>query len=151
MNTMNHNEIAEIVMDIEHANNERWNQGDCYSYLDSYSDDISYFDPITAKLLVGKVAVEKHILTHYKNPNIIRSEYIDPNVAISEAGDLAVLSYNLRNFVVEEHGEEQLQTFWNLTAVFRQINGKRRTVNAHWSFVQHPGIMSRLVHIAYVR
>lgn len=111
MNTMNHNEIAEIVMDIERANNERWNQGDCYGYLDSYSDDISYFDPITAKLLVGKEVVEKHILTHYKNPNIIRSEYIDPNVAISEAGDLAVLSYNLRNFIVGEHGEEQLQTF----------------------------------------
>lgn len=146
MNTMNHNEIAEIVMNIERANNERWNQGDCYGYLDSYSDDISYFDPITEKLLVGKEAVEKHILAHYKNPNIIRSEYIDPDVAISEAGDLAVLSYNLRNFVSGEHGEhgeEQLQNFWNSTAVFRQINGKWRTVNAHWSFVQHPGIVSR--------
>lgn len=139
---MNHNEIAEIIMNIERANNERWNQGDCYGYLDSYSDNISYFDPITEKLLVGKAAVEKHILAHYKNPNITRSEYIDPDVAVSEAGDLAVLSYNLRNFVAGEHGEEILN-FWNSTAVFRPINNKWRTVSAHWSFVQHPGIMSK--------
>lgn len=90
-------------------------------------------------------------MTYYKNLNIIRSEYIDPNVAISEAGDLAVLSYNVRNFVAGEHGKEQLQTFWNSTAIFHQINGKWRTVNVHWSFVQHPGMISRLVHIAYVR
>ncbi|MDQ0045801.1 ketosteroid isomerase-like protein [Paenibacillus polymyxa] len=142
MNTQIKKEILEAVFEIERANNERWNQGDCHGYLDSYSEDISYFDPITEKLIVGNAAVRKHILSNYKNPNIIRSEYLNPDVTVSEAGDLAVLSYNLRNFVKGENGEETLFAFWNSTAVFRQIDGEWRTVNAHWSFVQHPGIVS---------
>lgn len=48
--SVNIKEVAETVLNIERANNERWNQGDCYGYLDSYSDDISYFDPVTEKL-----------------------------------------------------------------------------------------------------
>lgn len=140
--SLNIKEIAETVLNIERANNERWNQGDCHGYLDSYSDDITYFDPATDKLVVGNAAVREHILSLYKNPNIIRSEYLNPNVAVSGSGDLAVLSYNLRNFVEGENREEQLHTFWNSTAVFRLIDGEWRTVNAHWSFVRHPAIIS---------
>jgi hypothetical protein len=58
---------------------------------------VTYFDPRTEKLLVGHKAVSEHILKIYRNPNIVRSEYLNPEVAVSEAGDLAVLSYNLRN------------------------------------------------------
>ncbi|WP_223822005.1 hypothetical protein [Paenibacillus peoriae] len=66
--SVNIKEIAETVLNIERANNERWNQGDCFGYLDSYSDDISYFDPVTEKLIVGNSAVREHILSRYKNP-----------------------------------------------------------------------------------
>ncbi|URJ47246.1 nuclear transport factor 2 family protein [Paenibacillus polymyxa] len=64
-----------------------------------------------------------------KNPNIIRSEYLNPDVAVSEAGDLAVLSYNLHNYVAGEDGQEKLQKCWNTTEVFRLINGEWRTVH----------------------
>ncbi|WP_179031423.1 YybH family protein [Paenibacillus kribbensis] len=142
--SVNIKEVAETVLNIERANNERWNQGDCYGYLDSYSDDISYFDPVTEKLIVGNSAVREHILSRYKNPNIIRSEYLNPDVAVSEAGDLTVLSYNLHNYVAGEDGQEKLQKCWNTTEVFRLINGEWRTVHSHWSFVRHPGIISGL-------
>ena len=104
-------QITETILSIERSANERWNTGDCYGYLDTYSDDITYFDHRTEKLLVGHKAVEEHILKMYKNPHIVRSEYLNPEVAVSDAGDLAVLSYNLRNFVADEkEGEKVLMS-----------------------------------------
>jgi len=98
--------IKETILGIECSINERWNKGDCYGYLDIYSDDMTYFDSVAEKLLVGRNAVVEHLLKIYKNPNIVRSEYLNPEVAVSDAGDLAVLSYNMRNFVADENGGE---------------------------------------------
>ena len=135
------NQITETILGIERSANERWNKGDCHGYLDTYNDDITYFDHRTEKLLVGRKAVEEHILKIYKNLNIVRSEYLNPEVAVSEAGDLAVLSYNLRNFVADEKGDEKLLSTWNSTEVSRLIDGKWRIVNSHWSFARHPAII----------
>lgn len=133
--------ITETILSIERSANERWNKGDCYGYLDTYSDDMTYFDPLTEKLAVGHKAVSEHILKIYRNPNIVRSEYLNPEVAVSDAGDLAVLSYNLRNFVADEKEGEKLLHTWNSTEVYRLIDGKWRIVNSHWSFASHPAII----------
>jgi hypothetical protein len=45
-------DIAETILALEQSLNERWSRGDCHGYLDTYSDNMSYFDPLTAKLLV---------------------------------------------------------------------------------------------------
>jgi ketosteroid isomerase-like protein len=90
---------------------------------------------------VGRKAVVDHIRKLYKDPHIVRSEYRDPQVAVSEDGDLAVLSYNLRNFVADERGGEKVLTTWNSTEVYRLISGEWRIVHSHWSFAQHPAIM----------
>jgi ketosteroid isomerase-like protein len=58
-------------------------------------------------------------------------------VSVSENGDLAVLSYNLRNFVADEAGGEKLQMHWNSTEVYRVIGGEWRIVHSHWAFAQH--------------
>ena len=138
------NKITETILSIECSANERWNKGDCYGYLDTYSDDMTYFDPRTEKLLVGHKAVEEHILKIYKNPHIVRSEYLNPEVAVSDAGDLAVLSYNLHNFVADENEGDKLLITWNTTEVYRLIDSKWRIVNSHWSFTRHPAIMQIL-------
>jgi ketosteroid isomerase-like protein len=135
-------QITETILSIERSANERWNTGDCYGYLDTYSDDITYFDHRTEKLLVGHKAVEEHILKMYKNPHIVRSEYLNPEVAVSDAGDLAVLSYNLRNFVADEKEGEKVFYTWNSTEVYRLIDSKWRIVNSHWSFTRHPAIIA---------
>jgi len=139
--SIDRNQITETILGIERSANERWNKGDCHGYLETYSDDVTYFDAVTEKLLVGHKAVSEHILNLYKNPNIVRSEYLNPEVAVSEAGDLAVLSYNLRNFVADEKGGEKLLPVWNSTEVYRLIDGKWRIVNSHWSFTRHPAII----------
>jgi ketosteroid isomerase-like protein len=133
--------ITQTILDIERSANERWNKGDCSGYLDTYAEDITYFDPATETLLVGRNAVVAHIRGLYKNPHIVRSEFLNPQVSISENGDLAVLSYNLRNFVADEAGDEKLLMHWNSTEVYRLIDTEWRIVHSHWSFAQHALLM----------
>lgn len=122
--------ITQNILSIERSANERWNTGDCNGYLEAYGDDITYFDPVTEKLLVGHDAVENHIRRLYKNPRIVRSEYRNHEVAVSDDGNLAVLSYNLRNFVDDDAGGEKLQANWNTTEVFRLSDGGWRIVHS---------------------
>lgn len=136
--------ITETILGIERAANERWNQGDCTGYFEAYSEDITYFDPVTAKVLVGRQAVINHIKAIYKNPHIVRSEYLNPEVVLSEDGNLAVLGYNLRNFISDGSGGEKIHTFWNSTEVYRLADGKWSIVHSHWSFVQLPAIMQNV-------
>jgi len=136
--------ITEAILRIERSINERWNKGDCNGYLETFSEDITYFDPATERLLVGRQAVVDHIRMLYKNPQIVRSDYRDPQVSVSDDGDLAVLSYNLRNFVADEEGGEMVLTTWNSTEVYRLIGGEWRIVHSHWSFAQHPAIMQNV-------
>src|SRR3954454_14133556 len=59
--------ITQAILDIERSINERWNNGDCSGYIETYSEDVTYFDPATDKLMVGRKAVEDHIRRLYKN------------------------------------------------------------------------------------
>ncbi len=136
--------IADAILGFERSVNERWNKGDCEGYLGTYSEDVTYFDPVTAKVLVGRKAVVDHIRGLYKNPHIARSEYRDPQVTASEDGQFAVLSYNLRNFVADDKGGEKVLVTWNCTEVYRLIGGDWRIVHSHWSFAQHPAIMQNV-------
>ena len=128
--------ISQEVLELERSLNERWSVGDSLGYLDNYHEDISYFDPVVERLLVGRDAVVQHIQKLYKNPHIVRNEYLNPDVIASEAGDLAVLSYNLRTYVAAEHGGEKLLRAWNATEVYRRIAGAWRIVNSNWALTQ---------------
>ena len=60
--------ITETILGIERSINERWNNGDCNGFLETYSEDMAYFDPATDKLLVGHKAVEDHIRRLIQEP-----------------------------------------------------------------------------------
>ncbi|KQX21330.1 YybH family protein [Variovorax sp. Root434] len=128
--------ISQEVLELERSLNERWSVGDSHGYLDNYHADISYFDPALERLLVGRDAVVEHIQKLYKNPHIVRNEYLNPHVLASDAGDLAVLSYNLRTYVAAEHGGETLLRAWNATEVYRRIAGAWRIVHSNWAITQ---------------
>lgn len=128
--------ISQEVLELERSLNERWSVGDSSAYLDNYHEDISYFDPAVEKLLVGRDAVVLHLQKLYKNPHIVRSEYLNPDVIASEVGDLAVLSYNLRTYVAAEGGGEKLLRAWNATEVYRRIDGAWRIVHSNWAITQ---------------
>ena len=69
--------IGAVVLELERSLNERWSAGDCHGYLDNYHDDISYFDPVVERSFVGRGSVVEHLLKLYKNPQIVRSEYLN--------------------------------------------------------------------------
>jgi hypothetical protein len=60
--------------------NERWSVGDNRGYLDSYAEEVSYFDPVLKKLVVGRDKAIAHIDS---NPHIVRSEYLNPAVSVA--------------------------------------------------------------------
>jgi ketosteroid isomerase-like protein len=128
--------ISETLFALERALNERWSTGDSSGYLDNYHEDVSYFDPAIDKLLVGRAAVVSHISKIYKNPNIVRNEYLNPHVIVSEGGDLAVLSYNLNTFVLDQAGAEKMLRAWNSTEVYRLIDGEWRIVHSNWGLTK---------------
>lgn len=128
--------IKATLISIEQGLNERWSTGDSSGYFDNYHEDMSYFDPAVDTLLVGRQAVLAHLSKIYKNPNIVRNEYLNPHVIVSEGGDLAVLSYNLNTFVLDEAGVEKMLRAWNSTEVYRLIDGQWRIVHSNWALAK---------------
>ncbi|AZC39828.1 YybH family protein [Pseudomonas chlororaphis] len=128
--------VTQEVLELERAFNERWSAGDSSGYLDNYHENVSYFDPVLESQLVGRDVVVEHIQKLYQNPHIVRSEYLNPHVIASDAGDLAVLSYNLRTYVANDDGGEQLLRAWNSTEVYRKTSGAWRIVHSNWAITQ---------------
>ncbi|MDA9409781.1 MULTISPECIES: YybH family protein [unclassified Bradyrhizobium] len=134
--TADTNKIGEALLELERSLNERWSAGDSSGYLENYHDELSYFDPHVEKLLVGREAVLGHLRALYEDPHIIRSEYLNPHVIVSDGGDLAVLSYNLNTFVSDGKGGEKQLRAWNSTEVYRLIDGRWRIVHSNWALTK---------------
>ncbi|MEU6914233.1 YybH family protein [Streptomyces olindensis] len=129
-------EISRTVIELEKSFNERWSAGDNTGYLDAFADEVSYFDPILENILVGRDKVVAWIHSLYSDPHIVRSEYLDPQVHVSDEGDLAVLAYKLRTYVLDENGQEKQLRAWNATHGYRLIDGRWRIVHSNWAFSQ---------------
>lgn len=138
--------ITETVLSLEKGINERWNKGDVDGALEMYSEDVTYFDPLTETRLDGRKAVEAYFRKFFEGKlNILRNEFPNPQVIVSDGGDLAVLHYNLINVVPDGQGGEKQGTPWNSTQVYRLIDGQWRVVHVNWSFTRHPAAMQGLM------
>lgn len=140
------NNISETLYALERGINERWNKGDVDGALEMYSEDVTYFDPLTEMRLDGRKAVEDYFRQFYEGKlNILRNEFPNPQVIVSESGDLAVVTYNLRNFVSDGQGGEKPDEPWNSTQVYRLIDGKWQVVHVNWSFTRHAAVLQSLM------
>lgn len=140
------NKITETILSLEQGINERWNKGDVDGALEIYSEDVTYFDPLTEMRLEGRKAVEAYFRQFFEGKlNILRNDFPNPQVIVSDSGDLAVLHYNLRNYVPDGQDHEKPGTPWNSTQVYRLVNGKWRVVHVNWSFTRHPAAMQGLM------
>jgi ketosteroid isomerase-like protein len=140
------NKITQTILALEQGINDRWGKGDVDGALDIYSGDVTYFDPITEVRMEGREAVEVYFREFFEGkPNVLRGEMPNPQIIVSDGGDLAVLSYNLFNFVNDGQGGEKPGTAWNSTQVYRLINGQWRVVHVNWSFTCHPAAMQGLM------
>ena len=138
--------IAETILSFEKRINERWNKGDVDGALEMYSEDVTYFDPLTEMRLEGRTTVEAYFSKFFEGKlNILRNEIPNPQVIVSDGGDLAVLHYNLINIVPDGQGGEKQGTPWNSTQVYRLIDGQWRVVHVNWSFTRHPAALQGLM------
>jgi len=129
--------ITRTILSLERRANERWNRGDVEGPLEIYADDVTFFDPITAARIDGWPAVAEYFRTIWAGKvRIHRYEMINPQVVTD--GGMAVLSYNLVNYVHTEDGSEKVGTQWNSTQVYRRTGDQWRVVHVHWSFTKHP-------------
>jgi ketosteroid isomerase-like protein len=129
--------IAETIISLERQALGRWNQGDVEGQLKFYADEVTYFDPITAARLDGWPAVAEYFRTLWAGKvNISRYEMLNPQVIAGT--DLAILTYNLVNYVHADDGSEKTSTRWNSTQVYRRTGEQWRIVHVHWSFMKHP-------------
>ncbi len=138
--------INQTILALEQGINDRWGKGDVDGALDIYSEDVTYFDPITEVRMEGRKAVEAYFREFFEGKlNVLRNEIPNPQVIVSDGGDLAVLSYNLLNFVGDGQSGEKPGTAWNSTQVYRLIDSQWRVVHVNWSFTRHPAAMQGLM------
>ena len=139
MNTDN-DTIAASILSLERGALDRWGRGDVEGYLDIYADDVSYFDPLTAARIDGLPAVADYIRPWAGKIQIPRYEIVNPQVVTE--GNIAVLSYNLVNYLHAADGSETLGTRWNSTQVYRRSDDQWRVVHVHWSFTRPPAFVN---------
>jgi ketosteroid isomerase-like protein len=137
------NKISETILALERAALERWNKGDVEGCIELYADDVAYFDPITERRIDGLPKVAEYFRTYFAGKlDIPRYEILNPQVITD--GTLAVLTYNLANYVTSEDGSETTGTPWNSTQVYRRTGDEWRVVHVHWSFTRHPAAIQGL-------
>ena len=126
---------ADHIISLERAALDRWGKGDPGGFLDVYADDITYFDPVTPARIDGHEA-----MTEYYRPWIgkIRVDrYQMSNAQVVVDGNMALLTYNLVNYIRDAGGVEIEGSCWNSTTVYQQRGGIWNVIHSHWSFTNH--------------
>ena len=123
------------IISLERAALDRWGHGDPGGFLDLYGTDISYFDPQTAARIDGHEAMVEYYRPWTGKISIARYEMLNPRVVVD--GNLALLTYNLVNYVRNENAGESVGSAWNSTAVYQHRDGRWQTIHSHWSFTRH--------------
>ncbi len=123
---------ADEVIAVERAALQRWGKGDPEGYLELYAPQVTYFDPTLDKRLDGREAIRALVAPFKGKIKVDRFDMINPKV--ERVGDMAVLSYNVINYMKQPDGSEKPGTRWNSTQVFQRIDGRWRTIHVHWSY-----------------
>ena len=139
INTVDRTSADEILM-IERSALDRWGTGDPGGFLDLYAADITYFDPVTATRIDG----HQEMVTYYGpwtgKIRIARYEILNPQVVVE--GNMALLTYNLVNYIRDAKGVESVGSRWNSTTVYQRQSDTWKAIHSHWSFTRHPAFQN---------
>lgn len=138
--TVESSTTADRILMLERAALDRWGAGDPGGFLDLCATDVTYFDPLTESRIDGKDAMAEYYRPWVGQINIPRHEMRNPQVVVG--ADLAVLTYNLINYIVDAGGVESVGTCWNSTVVYRRHGPTWHTIHSHWSFTRHPAFLA---------
>jgi ketosteroid isomerase-like protein len=128
-----HARQTDPIITLERAALDRWGKGDPGGYLELYARDVTYFDPAREKRIDGIDAMTQLLEPIRGLVKVDRYEMIAPHVYRS--GDIAVLTYNLISHSRRPDGSAAV-TRWNVSAVYRQIDGGWKIVHHHFSYTK---------------
>lgn len=126
---------ADQIVTLERNALDRWGKGDPGGFLELYASDVTYFDPVTAARVDGHQAMVEYYRPWIGKIQVDRFEMLNPQVVVE--GGMALLTYNLVNYIRDGDGRESVGSCWNSTTVFRRRGGAWKTVHSHWSFTRH--------------
>ena len=135
MNTTHDQANLDQILMLERAALDRWGKGDPGGFLELYANDITYFDPLTARRIDGHQAMADYYEPWAGKIQIPRYEVLNPEVVL--IGDMALLTYNLVNYIRDVNGVESVGTCWNSTSVYQRRAEKWKVIHSHWSFTRH--------------
>ena len=131
---------AAHIVRLERAALDRWGNGDPGGFLEVYAPTITYFDPLTPLRLDGHQAMADYYRPWVGKIRVPRYEMLNPQIVID--GSMALLTYNLVNYVDDGHGGERVGTRWNSTTVYQRQGAHWKSIHSHWSFTKHPAVQA---------
>ncbi len=121
--------ISQLIIGMEKAALDRWNNGDPSGFLEISAKDVVYFDPMTEKRLDGYDKLAELYEQIRGQVHVDKSEMLNPKVQAVDK--MAVLTFNLISYV----GSSQFK--WNCTEVYRlEDENKWKIIQTHWSLTQ---------------
>ena len=124
---------ADSVIALERAALDRWGRGDPDGFLELYARDVTYFDPSGERRVDGIDAMRRLLEPLKGRFRVERYEMIAPRV--QQAGDAAILTYNLVNYARRPDGEAVISR-WNSTTAYVRVDGRWKVLHSHWSFTK---------------
>ena len=100
-----------------------------------YAPDITYFDPVTATRIDGHQAMVNYYHPWVGKIQVDRYEILNPQVVVE--GNMALLTYNLVNYLWDAQGVESVGSCWNSTTVYQYRSSAWKAIHSHWSFTRH--------------
>ncbi len=126
---MDKHTITETIIALETEALEAWHDGNPTPYLELYSKDFTYFDPVQEIRLDGWDKIKELYESMRGKVKMDKFEMINP--IVQQTDTLAVLTYNLRSYSGE--------TLWkeNCTEVYRlEENSEWKIIHSHWSLTK---------------
>ena len=142
-NTVDIRTSADQIITLERNALDRWGNGDPGGFLELYAADISYFDPSTETRIDGHDRMADYYRPWTGKIEIRRFEMLNPQVQVD--GNMALLTYNLVNYVRDSNGDEAVGSRWNSTTVYHRRGDQWKAIHSHWSFTRHPALQALTV------
>ncbi|MEU5155398.1 SgcJ/EcaC family oxidoreductase [Glycomyces sp. NPDC021274] len=124
---------VEALKEFEKEIQWRWSSGDPTGYMDALAEDVTYFDPLTEYVVVGRGAVREHFKRIHTGPaGITRQEYSN-EIARALSDSEVLLVFNFTTYRQDDNGEEQEFLTWNMSLIFRKTDGEWLLTHGHLS------------------
>ena len=123
----------EDIIALERAALDRWGNGDPEGYIELFANEVTYFDPSTARRVDGIEAMRALFAPIKGLVKLSRYEIENPDVY--RRGEIAVLSFNLVTHGQRPDGQAMILR-WNTTEVYSSIGGRWKIVHSHFSLTE---------------